>query len=459
MYQIDFNHPVSVYFIGIGGISMSGLAEILLSRGFKVAGSDRMASPLTKSLEEKGAVIHYGQCAENITPDIDLIVYTAAISKDNPEWLAMEELQIPSLSRAQLLGEIMRNYELPAAIAGTHGKTTTTSMISEILLTADTDPTLSIGGILKSIHGNIRVGKSEYFVTEACEYTNSFLEFNPKFSIILNIEEDHLDFFKDISQIRDSFHRFALLLPKDGRLIINHEIERFEEITEGIACPYITYGFTPDCHYFASDITYNELGYPVFVLHAKDYPDTQITLSVPGRHNISNAMAALAFSDAVGINRMDAIKALATFNGTDRRFEKKGEVGGITIIDDYAHHPTEITATLQAAANYPHKTLWCVFQPHTYTRTKAFLPEFAKALALADKVILADIYAAREKNTIGISSMDLCDLLQKEGVYCRYFPSFDEIENFLLENCTHGDLLITMGAGDIVKVGERLLGK
>lgn len=459
MYQIDFDHPVSVYFIGIGGISMSGLAEILLSRGFKVSGSDRASSNLTKLLEAKGAVIHYGQRTENITPDLDLIVYTAAISKDNPEWIAMEELNIPSLSRAELLGEIMRNYEIPVAISGTHGKTTTTSMVSEILLKAETDPTLSIGGILKSIDGNIRVGQSPYFVTEACEYTNSFLHFNPKISIILNIEEDHLDFFKDITDIRNSFHRFATLLPADGTLIINHEIERIDEITEGIACPYLTYGFDASCDYHADDISYNELGYPTFTLHAKDRPSSQITLSVPGRHNISNSMAAIAFADCIGIDRETAVQALKEFNGTERRFEKKGEVAGITIIDDYAHHPTEIEATLQAASNYPHKTIWCVFQPHTYTRTKAFLPEFAQALSKADRVVLADIYAAREKNTLGISSQDLCDEICRLGTPCDYFPSFDEIENFLLENCAQGDLLITMGAGDIVKVGERLLGK
>ena len=459
MYQIDFDHPISVYFIGIGGISMSGLAEILLSRGFTISGSDRVASPLTELLEKKGATVHYGQRAENINPDIDLVVYTAAISKDNPEWIAMEQLQIPSLSRAELLGEIMRNYELPIAISGTHGKTTTTSMVSEILLHADTDPTLSIGGILKSIDGNIRVGHSQYFVTEACEYTNSFLEFNPKISIILNIEEDHLDFFKDLAQIRDSFHRFASLLPSDGRLIINHEIDQIEEITAGIACPYITYGFTSDCDYYATDIVYDELGYPTFILHSKDHLDSLVTLAVPGRHNISNSMAAIAFSDCAGIDRKTALDALHQFKGTERRFEKKGKVAGIPLIDDYAHHPTEIEATLQAASNYPHKTLWCVFQPHTYTRTKAFLPEFAKALSHADKVVLADIYAAREKNTLGISSMDLCKAIQEEGTFCEYFPSFDEIENFLLENCAQGDLLITMGAGDIVKVGERLLGK
>ncbi len=458
MYQIDFNHPVSVYFMGIGGISMSGLAEVLLSRGFKISGSDRLRSRLTENLEEKGAVIYYGQRSENITPDIDLVVYTAAISTDNPEWIAMEELNLPRLSRAELLGEIMRNYALPVAVAGTHGKTTTTSMVSEILLQADTDPTLSIGGILKSIDGNIRVGHSKYFVTEACEYTNSFLSFYPKISIILNIEEDHMDFFKDLEDIRNSFHRFAMLLPTDGTLILNGEIENHAGITEGISCPCITYGFSDDCTYYATDITYNELGYPTFVLHAKGHTDITLSLSVPGRHNVSNAMAAMAFADCVGIDRSTAALALQKFGGTERRFEYKGSVAGITVIDDYAHHPTEIEATLNAARNY-NKKVWCVFQPHTYTRTKAFLPEFAKALSLADHVVLADIYAAREKNTIGISSLDLLELVKKEGIPCDYFPSFDEIENFLLENCTQGDLLITMGAGDIVKVGERLLGK
>ena len=459
MYQIDFNRPVSVFFCGIGGISMSGLAEVLLSRGFKVSGSDRLKSRLTESLEEKGAVIYYGQRAENITDDIELVVYTAAISEDNPEWIAMKEKQIPSLSRAQLLGEIMRNYELPIAIAGTHGKTTTTSMVSEILLHADTDPTLSIGGILKSIDGNIRVGHSRYFVTEACEYTNSFLHFNPKISIILNIEEDHMDFFKDLADIRNSFKRFANLLPNDGALIINGEIDNYQEITADIACPCITYGFTEDCTYHADCIEYNELGHPSFILHAQGYPDCTISLSVPGRHNVSNAMAAIAFADQVGISRDIACTALKAFGGTERRFEYKGQVAGITIIDDYAHHPTEIEATLTAAKNYPHKKIWCIFQPHTYTRTQAFLPEFAKALSLADHVVLADIYAAREKNTIGISSTDIQKLIIEEGTSCDYFPSFDEIENFLLENCTQGDLLITMGAGDIVKVGEKLLGK
>ena len=460
MYQIDFNHPIHIYFIGIGGISMSGLAEILLTEDFTVSGSDRAPSDLTAVLEQKGATVYYGQKEENITSDIDLIVYTSAIKPDNPEMVAASRLNIPKLSRAQLLGQMMHNYKVPIAISGTHGKTTTTSMVSQILLESGDDPTLSIGGIFKPIGGNIRVGSSEHFVTEACEYTNSFLSFFPKISIILNIEEDHLDFFKDINDIRHSFHEFARLLPEDGTLIINGDIERYEEITQGLSCRVITYGSSPAFDYSPSRITYDDLGHPTFHLMRKALKkDEPFSLHVPGEHNVYNAMAAIALADLLGISDEVTKKALLTFEGTDRRFEYKGKVNGVTIIDDYAHHPTEITATLTAAGNYPHKKLWCVFQPHTYTRTKAFLQDFAKALSLADEVVLADIYAAREKDTLGISSKTLQAEIEKLGHSCHYFPSFEEIEKFLLENCTKDDLLITMGAGDVVKIGENLLKK
>lgn len=459
MYQINFNHPIHIYFIGIGGISMSGLAEILLSEGFRISGSDRARSPLTLMLEEQGAAVFYGQREENITDDIDLIVYTSAIRPDNPELTAAARLQIPTLTRAQLLGQMMKNYEVPIAISGTHGKTTTTSMVSEILLEHKADPTLSIGGIYKPIGGNIRVGSSEYFVTEACEYTNSFLSFFPKIGIILNIEEDHLDFFKDIQDIRDSFHRFAKLLPADGTLIINGDIERPEEITEGLACRVITYGSSSGHDYHPTDITYDASGCPSFHLMRKDGKEDVFSLQVPGEHNVYNATAAIALADLLGIPAATTAGALLAYGGTDRRFEYKGQFNGVTVIDDYAHHPTEITATLLAARNYPHKTTWCVFQPHTYTRTKAFLNDFARALTLADEIVLAEIYAAREKDTLGISSRTLQAQIEKLGRSCHYFPSFSEIEDFLSENCTKGDLLITMGAGDVVKIGDDLLQK
>lgn len=458
MYQIDFDHPVHVYFIGIGGISMSGLAEILLESSFRISGSDAKESSLTKALIEKGAAIQYGQRAENITSDIDLVVYTAAIRKNNPEMQAVLAQNIPMLTRAELLGQIMKKYQTPIAVSGTHGKTTTTSMISEILLQADVDPTLSIGGILKTIGGNFRLGKSGYFVTEACEYTNSFLSFFPKIGIILNIEEDHLDFFKDINDIRNSFRQFALLIPEDGTLIINGDIPDVMEITNDLTCRVITFGTTDSCDYSADSITYDELARPTFALLHDHKVIDSITLGVPGKHNVYNSLAAIALADLLGISAPVIKSSLLTFAGTDRRFEYKGTIGGVTIIDDYAHHPTEITATLTAAKNYPHKTTWCVFQPHTFTRTKAFMNDFARALSIADKVILADIYAARETDTLGISSKTLQEEILKLGKDCYYFPSFEEIENFLLQKCINGDLLITMGAGDIVKIGESLLG-
>ncbi len=465
MYKIDFQHPSSLYFVGIGGISMSGLAEILHSAGFRVSGSDRQKSPITESLEQKGITVFYGQCFEHITPDIDCVIFTSAISKDNPEYQATMAMKLPFLTRAQLLGQLMQNYETSVAVSGTHGKTTTTSMISEILLRADTDPTLSIGGILKSIGGNIRVGGSRYFVTEACEYTNSFLSFFPTMGIILNIEEDHLDFFKDLEDIRHSFRKFAQLLPPDGALIINGAIPDYSKITEGLPCRVITYcdtnvtseGTLPD--YYPSDIRYDGYGHPSFLLHSPGKEDRAFRLQVPGLHNVGNGIAAIAAADLLGIHNAVTAEALQSFTGADRRFEYKGRVGGVTVIDDYSHHPTEITAALKAAQKYPHRTLWCVFQPHTYSRTKAFLKDFAKALCLSDKVVLADIYAARETDRLGISSEDLRREIQALGHECEYFPTFDEIENFLLKNCTTGDLLITMGAGDVHIIGEKLLGQ
>lgn len=459
MYQINFQKPLHIHFIGIGGISMSGLAEILLGEDFIISGSDAKESPLTDSLAQKGAKIFYGQRASNIGDDVEVVVYTAAIHPDNPEFACAVEKGIPMLTRAQLLGQIMRNYETPIAVSGTHGKTTTTSMISQILLEGNCDPTISVGGILPTIGGNIRVGQSETFVTEACEYTNSFLSFFPKISIILNIDADHLDFFKDLDDIRHSFRRFAELLPSDGALIINADTPRYEEITKDLPCKIITYGLENQAQYQAADITYDKYGHASFTVIKDGKKAGNFYLKVPGIHNVSNALAAIALAQLLGISNDTIAKGLGSFTGTERRFQYKGEVAGVTIIDDYAHHPTEIQATLQAAKNYPHGKVWCVFQPHTYTRTKALLPEFAQALTLADHVVLADIYAARETNTIGISSQDVQKKIQELGTPCEYFSTFDEIENFLLKSCTQGDLLITMGAGDVVNIGEHLLGK
>lgn len=480
MYQIDFSRPVHVYFVGIGGISMSGLAQILASEGFTVSGSDRNASPITQQLEADGIHVLIGQRAENITDSIDLAVFTAAIHEDNPEYIAVREKGIPFLSRAELLGQLMKNYRLPVAVSGTHGKTTTTSMLSEILLHADTDPTLSIGGILPSIGGNVRVGGSEYFVAEACEYTDSFLHMFPKIGIILNIEEDHLDYFKNLDEIRRSFHRFARLLPPDGALIIHSRIDDWQKITEGLECEVITFGETPAAagsskapapgekggmaaadmpDYYPDDIVFDDHGHPSFTLHGPACfgGPVRITLSVPGIHNVGNAVAAVAAADRLGIPRSASAQGLLAFSGTDRRFQYKGVKNGFTIIDDYAHHPTEIEATLRAAKACPHDRIVCIFQPHTYSRTKSLLKGFARALALADIVVLADIYAARETDTMGVSSKTLQEEILALGHECFYFPSFSEIEKFILANCRKGDLVITMGAGNIDQIGENLL--
>ena len=457
MYKIDFKKPQHIHFIGIGGISMSGLAEILLKENFTITGSDQKPTNLTAHLESMGAKVFYPQKADNVVEGIDVVVYTAAIRENNPEYMEVVRQGLPMLSRAELLGQLMTNYEFPIAVSGTHGKTTTTSMLSHILLAAETDPTISVGGILNAIGGNIRVGNSGVFVTEACEYTNSFHSFFPKISIILNVEEDHMDFFKDIHEIRESFHKFASILPEDGALIINKNIESLETITDGLDCKVITYSESQDADYSAANITFNELGNASFDLIKYGENVGRVQLSVAGNHNVSNALSTIAVADIMGIDFETTKKGIASFSGTVRRFEYKGERNGFTIIDDYAHHPTEIKATLTSAQNYPHKDIWCIFQPHTYTRTKAFFHEFAEALSLADHVILADIYAARETDTLGMSSEALAEEIKKLGTDAYYLPSFEAIENFVLEKVIHGDMLITMGAGDVVNIGESLL--
>ena len=457
MYSLNFEEPIHVHFIGIGGISMSGLAEILLEEGFTISGSDAKQSALTDSLAQKGATIYIGQKASNLSIRPALVVYTAAIREDNEEFKAAVGAGIPMLSRAELLGQIMDNYEKSIAVAGTHGKTTTTSMISQILLVAKADPTISVGGILEAIGGNIRVGGSEVFITEACEYTNSFLHFHPKYSIITSVEAEHLDFFKDIDDIRRSFHEFAGNTAHDGVLIINGQIAALDQITNNLSCSVTTYGLCENDDFYAKNITYNDHACGTYTLMHKTEDLGTVSLSVPGRHNVSNSLAAIALCLNLGLP-LDVIKkGLLQFGGTKRRFEYKGTKNGITVIDDYAHHPTEVAATLTAARNYPHGRIICVFQPHTYSRTKAFLSDFARVLSMADIVVLADIYAAREKNTIGISSKDLLAELQKNGQESYYFPSFDEIEKFLSEKCINNDLLITMGAGDVYLIGEHLL--
>lgn len=457
MFQIDYKAPVHVHFIGIGGISMSGLAEVLLGRGFSVSGSDRDKSPLCEHLESLGAKISCPQSADNISDDIDVVVYTAAIADDNPELAEAKKRELPLLTRAELLGQIMDHYDRSIAVAGTHGKTTTSSMLGQILLCSDDDPTLSIGGIFPAIGSNIHVGTSDIFLTEACEYKNSYHSFRGKYSIILNIEADHLDFFKDLDDIRRSFHKFATNTSDDGMLVINGDIPDLHEITDGLKCRVVTFGTSPNFDYYPADLTYDENGYASFTPVAFGEKLPQITLAVPGAHNVTNALSAIAVARDMGISFDIIALGLSRFGGTKRRFEHKGQFMGATVIDDYAHHPTEISATISAARATSCKRLVVVFQPHTYTRTKALLGDFAKALSACDLVVLAKIYAAREPDIYGISSQNLCDEINKLGTKALYFETFDEIKKFLEKNIINGDLLITMGAGNVNEIGEDLV--
>jgi UDP-N-acetylmuramate--alanine ligase len=460
MFKIDFNNRIKVHFIGIGGISMSGLAEILLKENFKITGSDMKASEITNQLSDMGAFIYIGQRASNITDDIDLVVYTAAIHADNEEFMAAQEKNIPMLTRAQLLGQIMSNYKYSVAISGTHGKTTTTSMMANVLLEADTDPTISVGGMLESIGGNIRVGKSDYFVTEACEYTNSFHAFNPYISIILNVDADHLDFFSGIEEIAQSFHTFAQKLPQNGLLVVNGDMNYYDTVTKDLDCRIVTFGKNTSNKYSASNIRFDELGRPTYTLLVDGQEVTDITLHVFGEHNVYNSLAVIAVADELGIPVEVSKAGLLTCGGADRRFQYKGTIlDNVRVMDDYAHHPTEISATLAAAKNTSYNQLWCVFQPHTYSRTYALLDEFAEALKECDHVIVADIYAAREKDDGRVSSKDLADKIKALGTDAFYLPTFVDIENYLLKNCKKNDLLITMGAGNVDSIGNELIKK
>ncbi len=466
MFRITFSNPVSVHFIGIGGISMSALAELLHKQGFRVSGSDLKETPLTKHLEALGITVSYPQQASNIPEDCSVVIYTAAVHADNPEMVRAKELSLPILERKDLLGQIMQQYRHVAGIAGSHGKTSTTSMLSLMLMEGALDPTVLVGGVLDGIGGNLRVGSDNYLVAEACEYCNSFLSFYPTDAIILNIEAEHLDFFKDLEDIRNSFRKYSEILPKSGTLVINGDIERLSELTDGLPAKVLTYGLceTPaQCasyDYAATDCSFDKNGFGSYDLYEKGQLLGRISLRVIGMHNISNSVAAAALAFTYGVSFDAVAAALLKYTGTHRRFEYKGTVNGVRVYDDYAHHPSEISATLSAARACVSgsQKLWCVFQPHTFSRTKAFLPEFAESLALADTVVLADIYSAsREKDPGDISSGNIAELLKEKGKEVYYFHTFDEIEKFLSARCAPDDLLITMGAGDIVSVAESMV--
>ncbi len=438
-----------VHFIGIGGISMSALAHIMLVQGNKVSGSDRSESPIVNILKKDGAEIFIGQSAENIK-NPDLVVYTAAIADDNPELCEARNKGIKTMERAEFLGEMMLSYNFPISISGTHGKTTTTSMLSNVLLEADEEPTILVGGEFDKIGGNYYIGNKKYLIFEGCEYVDSFLHFNPFGALILNIEEDHLDYFSGIEQIKSSFNKFMRLLPKEGFVVANCDEKNVMDSLDGVQCEIIKYGKNGD--FSAENIKYDINGHGMFDVYKKGEKMAQIHLSIGGKHNVSNALAVFAAAERMGIRVDTIVKGIEGYCGTKRRFEYKGEINGAKVFDDYAHHPTEISATFDTASKMEHNKLWVVFQPHTYSRTNALKNDFVKALSNFDNVIVTDIYAAREKNTIGICASCISDEIEN----ARYIPDFAEISEHLKNNVQKGDIIITMGAGTVTDISKFL---
>lgn len=457
MQRFDINEldkKSHIHFIGIGGISMSGLAHIALSNGFKVTGSDRTKTQMTDKLEAEGAVIYEGHNASNIS-GADLVVHTAAVKNDNPEMAAALEQGIRLIDRAEFLGALMKNYKHSVGVAGTHGKTTTTSMLAHALIYADTDPTISVGGELDLIGGNIRCGKSDMFVTEACEYTNSFLKFYPTIALITNIEEDHLDFFTGIEMIRQSFRSYAELTSGVGTVVAYGEDENIKIALENSELDIVTYGIGSDNDYFADGITYHA-GYPSFNIMHSGQEVCKLSLNVPGEHNILNALATIAVCELLGVDINAAAKGIESYKGTHRRFEKKGVLNDAVILDDYAHHPTEIKATLKAAKAFPHTRIRCIFQPHTYSRTRTLWNEFLTAFDDADELILTHIYAAREVYDGQTDPDKLAEEINQRGINTKYIDAFSDITQYIKDTAKPGDIIFTMGAGDVTEIGTML---
>ncbi len=432
----------NLHFIGVGGVSMSALADIMRIRGYNVTGSDMSASPTTAKLAGGGIKIFIGHEAQNVR-GAELIIYTAAVKADNPELIEGEALGIPSVERAVFLGAIMQKFKQPIAISGTHGKTTTTSMAAVTTIAGGLDPTVMIGGTLPDIDGNYRLGAGVSFIFEACEYVDSFLNFHPKVAVILNIEADHLDYFSGIEQIIGSFKKFANLCGEDGLVIANYDDENTRTATDEILPKVVYFGMDKRAKYFADNLSV--LGFPSFDFYIEGELQKRISLKVPGKHNVLNSLATLALCNELNLDMAKCFYALENFSGVCRRFEKKGEFCGADIIDDYAHHPSEIETTLKSARQMGYKKIICIFQPHTYTRTKALFEEFTSSLSFADVPIIVDIYSAREKDDGSISSEALSSAIPG-AIYC---PSLPDAAEYAKKIAEPGDVIFTMGAGNV----------
>lgn len=446
-----------IHMIGIGGVSMSGIAEILKNWGFIVTGSDSTASENTDKLLQSHIPVTIGHNLTDLEA-ADLVVYSAAIQKDDIELVRAKQLNIPIIERGTFLGKLTKAYRNTICVSGTHGKTTTTSMISMCFLEACKDPSIQVGAYLNSIDGNYRVGNSEYFIIEACEYVESYLKLFPKTEVILNIDNDHLDYFGTIENIVKSFGNYVRLLPDDGLLVINWDDEHCKTITKNTKAKVVTYGIhNQNANFVARNIIFDNNGFPTFDVYYNNNFFKTISLSVPGVHNVLNALACIAVSNEYGLSKEDMKNALHKYTGAHRRFEYKGTFNGINIYDDYGHHPTEIVATSNALKQKTYHESWVIFQPHTYSRTKNLLDDFAHALLNFDHIIVTDIYAARETNTYNISSKDLVDKIESLGKSATYISDFNEIVDYIKSHAKPTDIVLTLGAGTVTDIGPMLV--
>ena len=454
--EIDLKKFKNIYMIGIGGISMSGIAEILVKWNYKVSGSNNTESSQTDWLEKNGVKVNIGHDAKNITKNIDLVVYTAAIHDDNPEIIRAKELGIPTVERGLFLGEITKLFKDTIGIAGTHGKTTTTSMVALSFLEAKLDPSIQVGAVLSNIDGNYRVGKSDYFIIEACEYCESYLNFKQKSAIVLNIDDDHLDYFGNIENIQKSFEKYVSHLPKDGFLILNADDERCYSLRLSTNANVITFGSGEFADWWYEDLEFDEEGYPSYSAYYKGINKGTIKLNITGVHNVMNSLACIALCDAYGIDINIVTKALLKFNGASRRLEFKGIFNGARVYDDYGHHPTEIMATVRGLKNKKYNESCVVFEAHTYSSFAEHLKEFANALVNFDHVIIMDTYAAREINTYNVHEEDLMEELKKLGKDSIHISDYNEIVKYLKNNVKEKDVILTLGAGNVTQIASLL---
>ncbi len=450
----DYKH---IHMIGIGGVSMSGIAEILAHFGFTVTGSDRSDSEIIRKLISKGISVQIGHDLNN-SRKANLVVYTAAVKQDDPELVQAHKFNIPTMERADFLGQITKLYKDTICVSGTHGKTTTTSMVSLCFLKAGFNPTIQVGAILKQIDGNNYIGSKDYFIMEACEYVESFLKFYPKSEIILNIDNDHLDYFKTFDNIKNAFIKYVKLIPKDGLLVINGDDINCLDLANVTKSKFVTYGLNnQQVDFYAKNLVSDEDGFYQFdVYHNGEFYE-RFKLSVPGIHNVSNALACIALCDGYGVPKEAMQKALLSFTGADRRFDYVGKYKNITVYDDYAHHPTEILSLYNSVKNKKHHENWIIFQSHTYSRTKNLLDDFAKVLANFDHIIITDIYAARETNQFGISPEDLVSKIATHGKSATYISKFEDIASYIRKNAKDNDIVLTVGAGTITQLGKLIV--